>query len=124
MGVVRGTGPLDTCNQTTAAGSSDSPSRWLDGRDLADMVVGGLELLESHSHIVNALNVFPVPDGDTGTNMSLTMRAVAESARQQAEREPQGDGQARAYGGQGKQRGDPLAVLPWPFRGSFRQRPL
>lgn len=37
--------------------------------------------LEAHLHVVNSLNVFPVPDGDTGTNMVLTMRsALAEAA--------------------------------------------
>ena len=32
--------------------------------------------LESNKEIVNSLNVFPVPDGDTGTNMSLTMKSA------------------------------------------------
>jgi len=36
--------------------------------------------LELQAASVNALNVFPVPDGDTGTNMSMTMRAAAEAA--------------------------------------------
>ncbi len=57
----------------------------VDGRHFADMVSAGSDLLQSHLHIVNALNVFPVPDGDTGTNMSLTMRAVADAARQQVD---------------------------------------
>ncbi|MCR8845272.1 DAK2 domain-containing protein [Paenibacillus sp. SC116] len=43
------------------------------------MVLSGAELLNRHAEYVNALNVFPVPDGDTGTNMNLTMTAgVAE----------------------------------------------
>ena len=119
MGVVRGTGPQDTCNQTAAAGRSASPSRWVDGRDLADMVVGGLELLESHSHIVNALNVFPVPDGDTGTNMSLTMRAVAESARQQAGSETRAESVARAMARRAlmEARGNSGVILSQFFRG-------
>ncbi|MFN8524101.1 MAG: DAK2 domain-containing protein [Chloroflexota bacterium] len=37
--------------------------------------------LERHAEAVNALNVFPVPDGDTGTNMSLTLRAAAAAAQ-------------------------------------------
>ncbi len=37
-------------------------------------------LLERNVEAINALNVFPVPDGDTGTNMLLTMRAVVETA--------------------------------------------
>lgn len=36
-------------------------------------------LLDEHKEEVNALNVFPVPDGDTGTNMSLTMKSAAEA---------------------------------------------
>ena len=35
------------------------------------------EALAAHRDVINALNVYPVPDGDTGTNMSLTMREVA-----------------------------------------------
>lgn len=47
----------------------------IDGLLLRDMVVAGAALLEKNREAVDALNVFPVPDGDTGTNMSLTMRA-------------------------------------------------
>ena len=39
------------------------------------MVVAGAALLEKNREAVDALNVFPVPDGDTGTNMSLTMQS-------------------------------------------------
>ncbi|CAM2814650.1 DAK2 domain-containing protein [Paenibacillus sediminis] len=39
------------------------------------MVLAGAERLHSHAEHVNSLNVFPVPDGDTGTNMNLTMTA-------------------------------------------------
>lgn len=39
------------------------------------MVLAGAERLASHAEHVNSLNVFPVPDGDTGTNMNLTMTA-------------------------------------------------
>jgi len=41
-----------------------------------DLVVAATEALKSRREEVNRLNVFPVPDGDTGTNMSLTMDAV------------------------------------------------
>ena len=46
----------------------------IDGLLLRDMVVAGAALLEKNREAVDALNVFPVPDGDTGTNMSLTMQ--------------------------------------------------
>lgn len=48
----------------------------IDGLLLRDMVIAGAALLEKNREIVDALNVFPVPDGDTGTNMSLTMQSA------------------------------------------------
>lgn len=51
----------------------------IDGALLKEMVINGALLLERHKEEINALNVFPVPDGDTGTNMAFTMKgAVAE----------------------------------------------
>ena len=48
----------------------------IDGLLLRDMIVAGTALLEKNREAVDALNVFPVPDGDTGTNMSLTMQSA------------------------------------------------
>ncbi len=45
----------------------------IDGKCYAEMLRGGTALLLEHSHEINDLNVFPVPDGDTGTNMARTM---------------------------------------------------
>ena len=45
------------------------------GALLRKMVISGANYLEENSEYVNSLNVFPVPDGDTGTNMSLTMKS-------------------------------------------------
>ena len=44
-----------------------------------------LEALEEHREEIDSLNVFPVPDGDTGTNLLLTQRAVAEALREVAD---------------------------------------
>ena len=52
----------------------------IDGLLLRDMVVAGAALLEKNREAVDALNVFPVPDGDTGTNMSLTMQSATRPA--------------------------------------------
>ncbi|WP_055107598.1 DAK2 domain-containing protein [Paenibacillus ihumii] len=49
--------------------------RSLNGTDFTAMVLAGAERLHQHAEHVNSLNVFPVPDGDTGTNMNLTMTA-------------------------------------------------
>lgn len=48
----------------------------IDGLLLREMAMAGATLLEKHREEVDALNVFPVPDGDTGTNMSLTMQSA------------------------------------------------
>ena len=50
----------------------------IDGLLLRDMVIAGTTLLEKNREAVDALNVFPVPDGDTGTNMSLTMQSATK----------------------------------------------
>jgi DAK2 domain fusion protein YloV len=50
----------------------------MNGQDLKRAVMAGHAWLEQHREAINALNVFPVPDGDTGTNMSLTMRAATK----------------------------------------------
>ncbi len=46
----------------------------LDGKMYADMVVSGMANLQCHVEEINDLNVFPIPDGDTGSNMLLTMQ--------------------------------------------------
>ena len=50
----------------------------LSGGELRRVFRSAFDRLEEHRDTVNALNVFPVPDGDTGTNMSLTLRAGIE----------------------------------------------
>jgi DAK2 domain fusion protein YloV len=48
----------------------------IDGQALKRLVEAGLTWLRANQQMVNALNVFPVPDGDTGTNMVLTMQSA------------------------------------------------
>ncbi len=50
------------------------------GQDLKQAFFAATVCLEEYRDTVNALNVFPVPDGDTGTNMLLTMRSAVQSA--------------------------------------------
>ncbi|MGL4913793.1 MAG: DAK2 domain-containing protein [Romboutsia sp.] len=47
--------------------------QYIDAKQLKDMFVSGANNLQNHKDLVDKLNVFPVPDGDTGTNMSLTI---------------------------------------------------
>ncbi len=47
------------------------------GKQYCEMVISGCNHISNQKAAINALNVFPVPDGDTGTNMSLTISAAA-----------------------------------------------
>lgn len=58
--------------------SATSKAVW-SGKDLLDAFTFSAALLEHYRDTVNALNVFPVPDGDTGANMALTMRGALEA---------------------------------------------
>ncbi len=49
------------------------------GDELRRMLLGAYQLFEARYQTINDLNVFPVPDGDTGTNMLQTLAAVARS---------------------------------------------
>ena len=57
-------------------------TKMIDGLLLRDMVLAGAAMLEKNREAVDALNVFPVPDGDTGTNMSLTMASATKELSQ------------------------------------------
>jgi uncharacterized protein len=53
----------------------------LDGKRFAEMVIQGANHLANNAKTVDALNVFPVPDGDTGTNMNLSMTSGAKEVK-------------------------------------------
>lgn len=53
----------------------------INGALLKEMFLAGTVILEKNKAHINALNVFPVPDGDTGTNMSMTMQSAAHEIK-------------------------------------------
>ena len=53
----------------------------INGALLKDMFLAGAALLEKNKAYIDSLNVFPVPDGDTGTNMSMTMQSAAREIK-------------------------------------------
>ena len=53
----------------------------IDGKLLAAMFCAGAANLESNKEWINELNVFPVPDGDTGTNMTLTIKSAVKEVK-------------------------------------------
>ena len=55
----------------------------INGADLSRLLISAAAAIEMNKEKLNELNVFPVPDGDTGTNMSMTIHAAAQQLRQQ-----------------------------------------
>lgn len=53
----------------------------IDGAMLRTMLLNAAAAIETQKQNINELNVFPVPDGDTGTNMSMTINAAAADLR-------------------------------------------
>ncbi|MCI6957897.1 MAG: DAK2 domain-containing protein [Clostridiales bacterium] len=53
----------------------------INGADLRRMIISAAASIEIHKQALNELNVFPVPDGDTGTNMSMTINSAAADLR-------------------------------------------
>lgn len=58
-----------------------APAHSLDGTALAAALRTGIHRLISREEVINKINVFPVPDGDTGTNLALTLQAVLAALR-------------------------------------------
>ncbi len=57
------------------------PAHVLSGTDLSAALRAGIYRLISREEVINKINVFPVPDGDTGTNLALTLQAVLATLR-------------------------------------------
>jgi hypothetical protein len=91
-----------------------------DGEQLRDMFAAGSAWLEKSVPDINAINVFPVPDGDTGTNMFLTMCAVMEEADRVADRNVAAMARAMAQGALMGARGNSGVILSQFFRGLAR----
>ncbi|KAF0995704.1 DAK2 domain-containing protein [Geobacillus sp. TFV-3] len=91
--------------------------RTLDGRRFADMVQQGAAHLANNAKTVDALNVFPVPDGDTGTNMNLSMTSGAKEVKANASDHIGNVAAALAKGLLMGARGNSGVILSQLFRG-------
>ncbi|MDD4859069.1 MAG: DAK2 domain-containing protein [Dehalococcoidales bacterium] len=89
----------------------------LAGQDLRDMFSAATGWLEKNSADIDALNVFPVPDGDTGTNMLLTMRSTMEEAYRAPDHSASAVAQAMAKGALLGARGNSGVILSQIIRG-------
>ncbi|MEC0519040.1 DAK2 domain-containing protein [Bacillus inaquosorum] len=91
--------------------------RTLDGRTFAEMILAGAQNLSQNASAVDALNVFPVPDGDTGTNMNLSMTSGAREVEQMDTDDIGKVGSALSKGLLMGARGNSGVILSQLFRG-------
>ncbi len=85
------------------------------------MIIAGAALLEKHKQAIDALNVFPVPDGDTGTNMSMTMASAVKETRSLPDNAPVSQvADALSMGALRGARGNSGVILSQLFRGFSR----
>lgn len=91
----------------------------IDGLLLKKMIISAANNLENNKIMVNALNVFPVPDGDTGTNMALTMKSAVKELMNIKDLNPsiQQIAEAAANGSLMGARGNSGVILSQIFRG-------
>ncbi|MBN1660025.1 MAG: DAK2 domain-containing protein [Anaerolineae bacterium] len=96
------------------------PIRYCDGRGLKRLIGAGLAWLERHQAAINALNVYPVPDGDTGTNMLLTMQSAYQEIQASPAEEVGVIAQKVAHGALMGARGNSGVILSQILRGFAR----
>lgn len=87
------------------------------GQELREMFAAATAWLEKSASDIDDLNVFPVPDGDTGTNMLLTMRSSVEEAYRAPDHSAAGVAQALAKGALMGARGNSGVILSQIMRG-------
>ena len=89
----------------------------LDGKRFSQMILQGANQLSNNAKLVDALNVFPVPDGDTGTNMNLSITSGAKEVRNNVSEHIGKVGSALAKGLLMGARGNSGVILSQLFRG-------
>lgn len=89
----------------------------ISGELFRDMILSAASMLEKSKEDLNALNVFPVPDGDTGTNMSLTMMSAVKEVRGADASKVSNIGDALSLGALKGARGNSGVILSQIFRG-------
>ncbi|MBT9902712.1 DAK2 domain-containing protein [Anaerostipes hadrus] len=92
----------------------------IDAALLQKMLIGGAKRLESNKEYINELNVFPVPDGDTGTNMTMTALAAAKEVGNAPEVTVKEVTRALSSGSLRGARGNSGVILSQLFRGFYK----
>ena len=106
-----------TTEKPEGAKAAPQPIAVCNGRELKLLLHGGTAWLGRHASQINALNVFPVPDGDTGTNMVLTMQAALEEINATPDDSAGAVAQAAAHGALMGARGNSGVILSQMLRG-------
>jgi DAK2 domain fusion protein YloV len=91
-----------------------------DGQGLKRLLEAGTAWLDRHMEAINSLNVFPVPDGDTGTNMLLTMQAALEEIANSPDHSVSAIAHTAAHGALMGARGNSGVILSQILRGVAR----
>ncbi len=108
-------------NRPERAGQVSEEVNHCDGQGLKRLLLAGLTWLDTNHQAVNALNVFPIPDGDTGTNMLLTMQAAYKEVAQSQETNAGKVARAVAHGALMGARGNSGVILSQIWRGFARR---
>lgn len=95
----------------------DKTTNCCSGRGLRRALEASTIWLERHAEIINTLNVYPVPDGDTGTNMLLTMRAALDELNNSPSPSASAVAHTVSYGALMGARGNSGVILSQLFRG-------
>ncbi|WP_152912097.1 DAK2 domain-containing protein [Caloranaerobacter sp. TR13] len=90
---------------------------YIDGVLLKNIFIGAANKLEKNKQVVDSLNVFPVPDGDTGTNMSLTMQSAIKQVKSVNSEKIEDIAKAASNGSLMGARGNSGVILSQLFRG-------
>lgn len=93
----------------------------INGKLFAEMIIQGAQNLSNHADLVDSLNVYPVPDGDTGTNMNLTMTSGREAVEQNLSQHIGELGKTFSKGLLMGARGNSGVILSQIFRGFCKQ---
>ena len=93
----------------------------IDGKTLQKMFLAGAKNLEAKKEWINELNVFPVPDGDTGTNMTLTIMSAAKEVSAIANPTMENLAKAVSSGSLRGARGNSGVILSQLFRGFTKE---
>ena len=106
--------------EKTSTARPDFPFQSIDGQEFKWLTKAALAWLQHHQQTINALNVYPVPDGDTGINMVLTMQSAWDEIKDSPERNVGHVAHRMAHGAMYGARGNSGVILSQIWRGFAR----